>query len=119
MDVSKNYLLVFNSILSMTVSDKFLVRVWDEDKTNFKEKRFKTTQEIIDFLGISRHAYNNLVAGRTKKMTPKTEFLKNIDIIRFKASDTKEDIKRKTKIIKNKPIHDSKKKLNEIFNKME
>ena len=99
----------------MVLQDKFLVKVWNEDKTEYKETKFKKTQEVIDFLGITRHAYNNFMLGRTKKNTPKTAFLKNVEIKRLTKDDMKNKIAPKKYYVSK---HDPNKKINELFNKI-
>ena len=96
------------------VKYKYIIKVWNTDRTSHKEKHLNSCQEVVDFLEITKHAYYNFLAGRTKMNSSKTEYLKNIEIIKKTKSSTKPEQKKKYYVRK----YDPKQKLEDIINKI-
>ena len=93
----------------------YTVRVWNKDRTECKEKKLSSCQEVIDFLGITKHAYYNYMLGRTKMNASKTEHLKNIEVIKETETKTTQQVKPKTYYQKK---HNPDKKLQDIYDKI-
>ena len=90
---------------------KFVVRVYNKDHSECKEKLCSTVTEVCEILGIKRNTYILFQQGRLKMNTPKTEFLKHVEIKRLK----KEDIPKPEP--KNYSNYDADKMLEDVFNR--
>ena len=96
----------------MVYRKKFIVRVYNKEKTECKERYCGSIDEICELLGIKKTTYRSFQQKKLKMNTPKTEFLQFVEIIRLKKEDT---VKPPPKY---QSTYDSDKKLDDIFNKM-
>ena len=94
---------------------KFKIVISDDEGKVRNEKYCRTVQEICDFLEITRSTYINFINKSMKLNMPKTEFLKNVEIIKLTSEEIKDinDINTVEDTIKS-----NQEKLSKIWNKM-
>ena len=73
------------------MKEKFLVKIpldpLNDSSNEYKEIKFKTHQEIADFLQVSMNSVKTLISGQLKFILPKIQHLKGIKIERIGESD--------------------------------
>jgi len=85
------------------------------DRTESKNKLLRTTEEICQFLGISRPTYESFVTKRLKMTVPKTHFLKYVEIIKL-SKEQQVKLNKNESVPTKEEITES--KLDDLFSQM-